>query len=66
MKRILERFATGKHFITAIQKEMAAVGLIGARSGKLLALSSIGQLLANPFYYGVFLHKGEMHHGCVC
>ena len=26
-------------------------------------LSSIGNFLRNPFYYGVFLHKGEMHQG---
>jgi hypothetical protein len=28
-----------------------------------LSLSSIGNFLRNPFYYGVFLHKGEMHQG---
>ena len=28
-----------------------------------LGLSSIGWMLRNPFYYGVFLHKGEMHQG---
>jgi len=28
-----------------------------------LPLSSIGNLFRNPFYYGVFLHKGVMHQG---
>jgi site-specific DNA recombinase len=62
-KRILERFATGQFSLTAIQKEMAAVGLVGDRSKKPMPLSSIGNMLRNPFYYGVFLHKGEMHQG---
>jgi len=62
-KRILELFATGQYSLTAIQKEMAAVGIIGERSKKPMPLSSIGNVLRNPFYYGVFLHKGEMHQG---
>ena len=33
------------------------------RLGKPLPLSSIGNLLRNPFYYGVFSHKGELHQG---
>jgi len=63
MKRIMERFATGQYSLTAIQREMKAAGLVGRLSGKPLALSSIGHLLANPFFYGVFMHKGEMHQG---
>jgi predicted Zn-ribbon and HTH transcriptional regulator len=49
--------------LTAIQKELAAAGLVGERSKKPLPLSSIGNLLRNPFYYGVFSHKGELHQG---
>jgi site-specific DNA recombinase len=63
MKRIMERFATGQYSLTAIQREMKAAGLVGRLSGKPLALSSIGNVLGNPFYYGVFMHKGEMHQG---
>jgi len=63
LKRILKRFATGEYSITAIQKELARVGLVGGRSKKPMPLSSIANLLRNPFYYGVFLHKGEMHQG---
>ena|SRR5258708_39977201 len=54
-------FATANYSLTAIQREMAAAGLIGERSKKPLPISSIGNLLRNPFYYGVFLHKGELH-----
>ena len=63
MKRILEHFATGQCSLTAIRNKMATQGLVGARSGKPLPLSSIDNLLRNPFYYGVFLHKGELHQG---
>ena len=63
MKRALTHFATGEVSLTAFQKELAAAGIIGERSKKPLALSSIGTLLRNPFYYGVFSHKGEIHQG---
>ena len=63
LKRALEYFATGEVSLTAMQKEMAAAGIVGNLSKKPLALSSIGNLLRNPFYYGVFSHKGEIHQG---
>jgi site-specific DNA recombinase len=63
VKRVMELFATGQYSLTAIQKELAAAGVTGYRSFKPLPLSSIGNFLRNPFYYGVFLHKGEMHQG---
>ena len=63
MKRILQLFATGQYSLTAIQKQMAKVGLVGERSKKPLPISSINWLLRNPFFYGVFFHKGEMHQG---
>ena len=63
VKRILERFATGEHSLTAIQRDLAKVGVVGERSGKPLCLSSIVHVFRNPFYYGVFIHKGELHQG---
>ena len=63
VKRIMELFATGQYSLTAIQKELAVAGITGYLSKKPLPLSSIGNFLRNPFYYGVFLHKGEMHQG---
>jgi len=50
VKRILERFATGEYSLTAIQREMATAGLVGIRSKKPLPLSSIGNMLRNPFF----------------
>ncbi len=63
MKRIMGLFATGEYSLTAIQKEIAKAGIVGNLSKKPLPLSSIGNLLRNPFYYGVFLYKGEIHQG---
>ena len=63
MKGALEHFATGEVSLTSLQKEMGAAGIIGNLSKKPLPLSSIGNLLRNPFYYGVFSHKGEIHQG---
>ena len=63
LKRVLELFATGNYSLTAIQREMAAAGILGRENKKALPLSSIGNLFRCPFYYGVFLHKGELHQG---
>ncbi len=63
VKPVLEHFATGQVSLTSFQKELAAAGIVGVRSKKPLPLSSIGNLLRNPFYYGVFSHKGELHQG---
>ncbi|HWD20821.1 MAG TPA: recombinase family protein [Verrucomicrobiae bacterium] len=63
VKRAMELFATSRFSLTAIQKELAACGVVGVQSKKALPLSSIGNMFRNPFYYGVFLHKGEMHQG---
>ena len=63
VKRFLEMFATGKYTLTAMRKMMGVQGILGERSKKPLPISSIEKVLQNPFYYGVFLHKGEMHQG---
>jgi hypothetical protein len=60
---MLELFANGRHSLTALQRELAAAGIVGGRSNKPLPLSSIGNILRNPFYYGLFAHKGELHQG---
>jgi DNA invertase Pin-like site-specific DNA recombinase len=63
MKEVLEAFATGKYTLTQICDKMFSLGLIGARSRKKFALSSIEHTLKNPFYYGHFLYRGELHEG---
>jgi len=63
VKVILERFATGTLSLTSFQKELKAAGIVGYRTKKPLVLSAIDRVLRNPFYYGVFLQKGELHQG---
>lgn len=63
VKRLLEEFARGEQSLTAFQRALTAAGIRGPHSGNPLPLSSIGNLLRNPFYYGVFMHNGEMHQG---
>jgi DNA invertase Pin-like site-specific DNA recombinase len=62
MKKILELFAKGNHTLTKIRDEMFSQGLVG-RYGKPHSLSSIPAILSNPFYYGMFMHKGELIQG---
>ena len=62
-KKALEAFATGNYTLTQICDKMFSLGLIGARSRKKFALSSIEHTLKNPFYYGHFLYRGELHEG---
>src|SRR3989339_1443948 len=63
VKEVLELFATGEYTLTAIQRKMFSLGLVGSRSGKPLALASVEHILKNPFYYGNFSYRGEVHQG---
>ncbi len=63
VKRVLELFATGNYTLAGIQHECTKAGLVGERTNKPLKFSTLHQLLKNPFYYGVFIIKGEMHQG---
>src|ERR1051325_2752211 len=63
LKSILEEFAGGEQTLVDVQEAMARIGLVGVRSAKPMRLGPIAKLLRNPFYYGVFSHKGELHQG---
>jgi DNA invertase Pin-like site-specific DNA recombinase len=63
VKEILRAFATENYTLTQIQSKMFSLGLVGARSGKKMPLSSVEHILKNPFYYGHFLYRGELHQG---
>ena len=63
VKEVLRAFATGQYTLTAIQDKMFSLGLVGSRSGKKMPLSSVEHILKNPFYYGHFLYRGELHQG---
>jgi len=62
VKTILRAFATGEFSLTAIQRKMFSLGLVG-KDGKLPHLSTIYNMLTNPFYYGHFRYRGEVHQG---
>ena len=63
VKECLGAFATGQFTLTGIQRKMFSLGLVGARSGKPLVLASVEHILKNPFYYGHFQYRGEVHQG---
>jgi hypothetical protein len=62
VKEALGAFATGEYTLTAIQRKMFSLGLVG-KMGKPLHLASIEHILTNPFYYGHFQYRGEVHQG---
>lgn len=62
VKEILRAFATGEYTLTKIQSKMFSLGLVG-KDGKLPHLSTIHKILTNPFYYGHFRYRGEVHQG---
>lgn len=62
VKEALGAFATGEYTLTAIQRKMFSLGLV-SKEGKPLHLSTIEKILTNPFYYGHFRYRGEVHQG---
>jgi len=62
VKECLEAFATGKYTLTAMQKKMFSIGLT-SHSENLLHIASVRHILENPFYYGYFRYRGEIHQG---
>lgn len=63
LKAVFEEFAKGEQELADVQRSLTRAGLVGQRNSKPLSFSTIGDLLRNPFYYGAFVHKGEVHQG---
>jgi len=63
LKVLLEEFAKGDMSLADFHRALIEEKLFGQRSGKPMRFGPIGKLLRNPFYYGVFVHKGEVHQG---
>jgi len=63
VKQCLEAFATGNYTLSQIRDKMFSLGLVGPKTGKKMSLSSVEHILKNPFYYGHFLYRGELHKG---
>ena len=62
VKNALEAFATGKYTLPSLQTKIAADDLTGLH-GRPLQISTIQRILANPFYYGMFMYRGELYQG---
>ena len=56
--RIFELYATGNSSHKQLRKVMFDYGL-KSNNGKMLSSSMIGNILQNPFYYGVMIYKGK-------
>ena len=56
MKKILESFSTSNYTLSAISGKMFSLGLM-SKDGKPLHLSTVTNILTNPFYYGHFLYR---------
>ncbi|MDX9971035.1 MAG: recombinase family protein [Candidatus Gracilibacteria bacterium] len=63
IKKLFLAYATSKYSLKYLQKLSLFLGLVSRYEKKPLAVSKIQKMLKNPFYYGVFIHKGEMYQG---
>ena len=55
--------AEDKYSLLELRKLATAFGLVSKRQKKPLSFSNVHRVLTNPFYYGVFLYKGEIFQG---
>lgn len=62
IREMFELYATGNHTTRGLVSEMFKRGL-RTRAGRKLGKSCLHKLLSNPFYYGEFYWKDELHKG---
>ncbi|MDA0772964.1 MAG: recombinase zinc beta ribbon domain-containing protein, partial [Cyanobacteria bacterium] len=62
IKSLLERYSIGASSIPEIRDELFEQS-VKSKSGKPLSYNTLGSMLRNSFYYGVFKLKGELHQG---
>ena len=62
LRRMFETYATGQYTVTEIAAMIQDWGLVGVRD-KPIAASKVHDILANPFYVGVFRFNGEIYEG---
>ena len=60
VKKLFERYATGRYSLKDIQNIANSIDLFSVR-GKVLSVSLIQRILSNTFYYGVFKYNGELY-----
>ena len=62
IRRIFEVYATGQYNVAELTRLIAEWGLVGVRD-KPIAASKVHDILANPFYIGLFRFNGEIYEG---
>ena len=62
VKSLLEKFAIGAISIPEIKNKLFEQG-VKTKKAYPLSYTTLGAMLRNPFYYGVFKLKGELHQG---
>jgi len=62
LRRMFETYATGQYTVTEIAAMIQDWGLVGVRD-KPIAASKVHDILAKPFYVGVFRFNGEVYEG---
>jgi DNA invertase Pin-like site-specific DNA recombinase len=62
LKRIFEFYATGNYTLKSLTDKFNELGLT-SKTGKSITPGMLHFTLKNPFYYGVFKYKGELHKG---
>jgi len=62
VQKIFKLYATGNYSLKEVRNIITETGL-RSRSGKILHISNIQMILANPFYYGAFKFNGEVYEG---
>jgi len=55
--------AEGKYSLLELRKLATALGLVSKRVKRPLSFSNVHRILTNPFYYGLFVYKGEIFQG---
>ncbi len=63
VKKVFEAYATGKYTLDDLRELALSLGLVSPRSKKKLSNATTQRMLENPFYYGCFEYKGELHEG---
>ncbi|MBU1922644.1 MAG: recombinase family protein [Candidatus Omnitrophica bacterium] len=61
VKKLFQAYAEGNHTLLSLQKLSLSLGLVSRRTNRAIVISKITDILRNPFYYGAFLHKGELY-----
>jgi len=62
IKRIFELYSTGEYTLKNLADKFNGSGLT-SHNGKKVSQGMMLFVLKNPFYYGVFKYKGELHEG---